>query len=134
MLNSRRLGLGQLAAGLVALGAGTIAFGGAARADVVIINGRISIGVGQPAPRYVYPHAYPRSGFDRPTQVFTGRIEDSTLINPVIIGAPIENSTLINPVLVTPPASGRVIVSPGYGRGQDNPACTAFRSLRPACQ
>jgi hypothetical protein len=103
-----------------------------AQADVVIINGRLSIEVGQPTPSRFYPDY--RYATPVP-QIYTDEIENSTLINPIIIGAPIEDSTLINPVIV--PGYGTTVIRPGYGTlrsGQDNPACMTFRSLRPACQ
>ena len=114
-----------------------------AAADVVVIdNGRLSIQVGSPD-RYGYDrygYEYDRYGYDRygynyrrSPQIYTDRIEDSTLINPVVIGAPIEDSILINPVIV-PSRRGRTVVVP-YRTApvRDNPACSQFTSLRPAC-
>ncbi len=92
---------------------------------------------------YYYPHgghsfpAYP-GGQSR------YEIEDSTLVNPVIVNPQIRDSTLINPVIVEP---GRTYPSRSYPsqsypsqtvrRGpaaSSNPSCVDFASLRLACQ
>lgn len=114
--------------------------GDPAQADIVIYNGSLSIGASSIERDPFYrPSPYTHR---RPMQIFTNRIEDSTLINPVVIGAPIEDSTLINPVIV--PASGTVVIDRSNRRttvttpylsapSNFNPACTAFVNLRPAC-
>jgi hypothetical protein len=83
-----------------------------------------------------------------------GTIEDSTLVQPVIIDSEIEDSTLINPVIVEPRSSRSRIVHPnsrdriyhpGHGEDHDrvyrslppasgNPSCVDFASLRLVCQ
>lgn len=114
--------------------------GDPAQADIVIYDGNLSIGISSIERDPFYsPYSY-----RRPTQIFTNRIENSTLINPVVIGVPIENSVLINPVIVSP-SRGTVVIDRGSRRTRvttplmgapynGNPACTAFVNLRPACR
>ncbi|NEQ25861.1 MAG: hypothetical protein F6K28_43765 [Microcoleus sp. SIO2G3] len=123
--------------------------GSAAQADVVIIdNGSLSIGVGSidrvpgiyrdggiPG---VYRDRHPfYSNYDYryPQPIYTNRIEDSTLINPVVIGVPIEDSTLINPVIVPPSRRDRrTIVRPYLSPPRSaSSSCNYFASERPAC-
>ncbi|MEP0959469.1 hypothetical protein NC995_23665 [Leptolyngbya sp. FACHB-1515] len=116
-----------------------LATGHPAQADIVIYNGSLSIGM-ESIDRDSFYSPYRHR---RPTQIFTNRIEDSTLINPVVIGVPIEDSTLINPVIVPPSRGGTVVIDRGSRRTtmtpqlgapyNGNPACTAFVHLRPAC-
>jgi hypothetical protein len=80
-----------------------------------------------------YDHSgrtYP--GYRRSGTVIRGDIENSTLVNPVIIDSDIEDSTLVNPVIVTPPSRATVI------QQQPSPtrraSCMSFASLRLACQ
>lgn len=114
-----------------------------ANAEIVIYNGSLSIGVGSIEPDPFDRPFDSQFGQRRPTPIFTNRIEDSTLINPVVIGVPIEDSVLINPVIVPPARSGIVVIDRGSRRPtitpqlgvpyNGNPACTAFVSRRPAC-
>lgn len=70
-------------------------------------------------------------------------IEDSTLINPVIINSDIDDSTLVNPVIIDSRSrrSNRIIVRPSsrirrYGNtySRPRPNCFVNASLRAACQ
>lgn len=72
-------------------------------------------------------------GYRRPGQVIRGNVEDSTLVNPVIIDSEIEDSTLVNPVIVTPSSRTTVIQQQPTG-GLRNPSCIDFGSMRAACQ
>lgn len=85
----------------------------------------------------VYPGVYP--GYPS-TSVTGDDIEDTTLVNPVIIDSEIEDSTLVNPVIIRPGRRQTTTVIREYpvevpsSRQQSNPACMTFTSMRVACQ
>lgn len=88
---------------------------------------------------YYYPHGgrSDRGGASR------YEIEDSTLVNPVLVEPQIQDSTLINPVIVQPRQTypSRSYPSRSYpsrtvrqSPASRNPSCMDFASLRVACQ
>ncbi|MBE9179848.1 hypothetical protein IQ268_14855 [Oculatella sp. LEGE 06141] len=71
-------------------------------------------------------------------QVVRSRIQDSTLINPVVIDSSIRDSTLINPVIVDSPGRGgrtvgRSIIIQSPGRSTSS-SCRLMAEIRAACQ
>lgn len=84
---------------------------------------------------YEYPNYYRRDSwiYRSPGHVIRGDIDDSTIVNPVIVGPEIEDSTIVNPVIVPGRAGTRTIIRE---RPHDitNPACMAYSSMRVACQ
>ena len=94
---------------------------------------------------YYYSDGYYYDRYGR--RVYRDRdIEDSTLVNPVIIDSDIEDSTLVNPVIIDSRdrGSNQVIIIPGgrsrtvYGgtrsRSTYRSGCTLFADMRAACQ
>lgn len=84
-------------------------------------------------------YSYPQGWHSRPGPVRRGNVEDSTLVNPVIINPRIEDSTIVNPVIVSPRRSSTTVIQPypssgQRSTGQSNPACMAFSEMRIACQ
>ena len=69
-------------------------------------------------------------------RIIRGDVEDSILLNPVLIDSEIEDSTLINPVIVDSPRYGnrRVIIHSGTRRSVHRSGCFLFADIRAACQ
>jgi hypothetical protein len=118
-------------------GSATIRVGQPYFSNTVRTGGISSSGISTSSPSTVIireEYYRPRYG-----QVFRGDIEDSTLINPVIIDSRIDDSTLINPVIVDSPAyGGRTVVrepiiirSTGRSAGS---SCRLMSEVRAACQ
>lgn len=105
------------------------------QAQTVIYRNRVDY----PGRDDYYPRIY-RSDSDYRR---SSEIEDSTLVNPVIVDPQIRDSTLINPVIVEP---GQTYPSRSYPSrsypsrtvqqtpASRNPSCVDFASLRVACQ
>jgi hypothetical protein len=77
-------------------------------------------------PYYSVP-SYPSYDYGRDRDV---EIDDSVLINPVLVDSEIEDSTLINPVFINPSRYD------GHNSNNGNlrPSCTVLSSMRAACQ
>jgi hypothetical protein len=108
----------------------TVLVGDTAQAQSVVIEGATSVRVGQAGGNI-------RSSRRQPShQQENNRIEGSTLVNPVLINPTIEGSILINPVIIEPEHDSTTRRA-GRGSvhfGNDNPACSAFQSIRVACR
>ena len=132
------------------------------RADSISVRGgSITVRIGSDYDDDYYydrdDHYYSRDGYyyrngnyyDRyGRRVYRDRdIEDSTLVNPVIINSDIEDSTIVNPVIIDSRhryGSNDVIFIPGSGsrtiyrnnrsRSTSRSGCTRFADLRAACR
>ena len=143
------LGLLPLVAGLLLGSAPQVAQAGEVQADEAIANSE-TIALKQTySPPRVYRNggrsggsrnsvtiispssdSYWRSDRRSDGYVIGGEIEDSVLVNPIIIDSSIEDSTLINPVVIDSP--GRVYVRRGHSTGRSS--CLVLASHRAACR
>jgi hypothetical protein len=102
-----------------------------AKADSIVIRGNgPTIRVDDD---YDWDNYYDRRFRDR---IIRGDVEDSILLNPVLIDSEIEDSTLINPVIIDSPRYGnrRVIINSGTRRSVHRSGCFLFADIRAACQ
>jgi hypothetical protein len=127
-----------------------------ANADEVVVNGGLTIRVGEVYPsQQTYPSSYVIQNPAYPTVSGTvvdpgayyyynsvtpyprtsNGIVNSTLINPVVINSPIVNSTLINPVIVDSHRDPhRTIRTSTYNSYSGfRPSCTLMAEYRAAC-
>jgi hypothetical protein len=111
-----------------------------AHADVVVRGGSVTVQVGEfDRPRAIYSRD--RDWSDRRPRYGDRReIEDSVLINPVLINTSIEDSVLIDPVIVNTPGYNAGYYNNGYhgnsvySTSETRPTCQVLSNFRAACR
>ncbi|MDX2215417.1 MAG: hypothetical protein SFY66_19295 [Oculatellaceae cyanobacterium bins.114] len=101
---------------------------------VVVRGGAVTVQVGDYGqPRAVYSRDSERDYRDRWSRDrYDNEIEDSILINPVVIDSSIEDSVLIDPVIVNTSGYDYDNVRV-YSTGSTRPTCQVLSNFRAAC-
>lgn len=109
-----------------------------AAADRIYSNGGVIIRIEESSPGTLYYDSDRGSyyGNQYPYAIEGADIEDSLLVNPVLIDSDVEDSTLVNPVLINSDVEDSEIwiTRPRSTTGRYRSNCTVMADLRAACQ